>query len=98
MNRDPDIKAEEHLLINLCRLRFDDRLKDETESICRNGISWEIFSLAANKHGVSALVYNNLESLGLIRYVSENSADFLRKAYFLSIARNTGIMNNIKEV
>lgn len=98
MTKDEDINSEEHLLLKLCRLRFDDLLKDQAEAICRKGISWDYFCVAANRHGISALVYNNLERLGLLKYVPEVNTEFLKKAAYVSMVRNAGIMKMVSEV
>lgn len=97
MISDQDIKPEELLLIKLCRLEFDHKLKDEAESICRIITEWEFFARAVNLHGISALVHNNMEKLGLLKYVPRKIAEFLSQASYLSIVRNTAIMQNMTE-
>jgi hypothetical protein len=97
MNPEEDIKPEQQLLIRLSRIKFDGQQKAEAEAMCKKGISWDYFCHSANMHGLSALAFNNLEKTGLLKYVPEHNSEYLRKASYLSMVRNTGIMKNLSE-
>jgi hypothetical protein len=88
MNNKLNIRDEEILLIGLCRLDFGVELKVMLQALVEEITDWEYFTSLANSHGVAALVYNNLERMGFLRFIPAETADFLRNALLMSLSRN----------
>lgn len=97
MKSDIIIKEEEILLLNLCRLDFN----DENLQMIRSHLSlitdWKYFSHLANEHGVAALVWHNLEKLELLSGIPDEVVTFLRCANLRSLGRNTFNVESMRE-
>jgi hypothetical protein len=85
-----NIRDEEILLLGLCRLTFDVELKVMLQALVETVSDWKYFAALSSKHGVTALVYNNLEKLDFIQYVPHEVAESLKSALMMNIARNVG--------
>jgi hypothetical protein len=88
MNSTMDIRDEEILLLGLCRLSFDVELTVMLRALVETATDWPYFSSLANKHGVAALIYHNLEKLGFLQNIPEDAADLLRNSLMVNISRN----------
>lgn len=84
------------LLIRLCRTGTLD--VDEAGTIAGRIKGWEKFVLLANSHGIAALARDNLEKSGLLKYLPEKHAGFLRNAMLMSMARNAALCAVFNEV
>lgn len=89
MNNKLNITDEEILLLGLCRLSFDVEITVMLRALAETATEWQYFATLANKHGVSALVYHNLEKLDFLQYVPKDIADGLRNSLMVNISRNT---------
>jgi hypothetical protein len=98
MNINTDISNEESLLIGLCRLEFSSEQAGKLRTLVSGIKKWKYLADLANAHGVAALVYHNLEKLGIIQYVSQDVEDFLRNALMMSMSRNVYHLNEMNEV
>jgi hypothetical protein len=58
------------------------------QALAESITDWNYFSDMANRHGVGALVYHNLEKLGFHKNVPEESLQLLRNTLMMSINRN----------
>ena len=92
------LRSEERLLIELCRLRFSDELKEKIRLLISNITDWEYFKYLAHMHGVSALTCRNLEKLELIDKIPATGSVFLKKALMMSLSRNTFNAKSLTEV
>ncbi|MCX6332987.1 MAG: nucleotidyltransferase family protein [Bacteroidia bacterium] len=104
MNSTLDIRDEEILLLGLCRLSFDIELTVMLRALAETATDWSYFSSLANKHGVAALVYHNLEKLGFLQYVPKEQAGILHNSLLITVSRNarnaeatSGVLNLLKE-
>ncbi len=88
MNGKLDIRDEEILLLGLCRLSFDVELTIMLRALAETVTDWKYFSSLANRHGVAALVYHNLEKLDFIKFIPKDSSDILHNALLVNISRN----------
>jgi hypothetical protein len=88
MNSPAGINNEEKLLLNLCRLGFDDRMASAVREIASSVQDWKKFADLANEHGVVAMVYNNLERLDLIKQIPSEIIEGLHNKYMISLSRN----------
>jgi hypothetical protein len=98
MKNDLNIRDEEILLLGLCRLTFDAELKIMLCALAETISDWNYFSSLANRHGVGALTYHNLEKLGFLKYVPEEPQNILRNTLMLSISRNARNSEILSEV
>jgi len=98
MNINTDISNEESLLIGLCRLEFSSEQAGKLRTLASGIKKWKYLADLVNAHGVAALVYHNLEKLGIIQYVSQDVEDFLRNALMMSMSRNAYHLNEMNEV
>lgn len=98
MNHKYDIRDEEIFLLGLCRLTFDTELKVMLLALAETITDWSDFADLANKHGVAALVYHNLEQLGFIQYLPAKARDLLRNALMVNLSRNTLNANSLNKV
>jgi hypothetical protein len=97
MERNLEIKNEEILLTHLCRLNFTQEQKQKLREIAEGISSWNYFSLLANKHGISALVYHNLNTLGLLSFLPDENTAFLKNALLRNITRNVSLYNSLEK-
>ena len=88
MNAKLEIRDEEILLLGLCRLSFDVEITIMLRALAETVTDWQYFSSLANKHGVAALVYHNLEKLDFIKFIPKDSADLLHNSLMVNISRN----------
>jgi len=88
MSNKLNIRDEEILLLGLCRLSFDVEIKVMLRALAENITDWKYFSTLANSHGVSALIYNNLQKLDFLQYVPGDIAESLHNALMVNISRN----------
>ncbi len=98
MNTNIDISNEESLLIGLCRLEFSSEQTGKLRTLASGIKGWKYLADLANEHGVAALVYHNLEKLGIIQYVPQTVVDFLRNALMISMSRNAHHLNEMNEI
>ena len=94
MNGKSDITGEEILLTELCRLEFSSDQIRKLRSLITGTEDWKYLADLSNKHGVAALVYYNLEKLGFLQYLSQETVEFLHNAHMMSMARN---VHHLKE-
>lgn len=92
----PGIKNEEILLAGLCRLDFNTELAEKLREVAANIESWEYFISLANKHGILALVYYNLENLRILSCIPAENSAFLKNALLLNIARNISLYRSLE--
>jgi hypothetical protein len=92
------IRDEESLLLELCRLEFSEEQLHRIRSIIPTITDWNYFRNLANEHGVSALVWNNLEKYQLHSGLPEEIVSFLRCALMRSLSRNTFNTESMGEV
>jgi hypothetical protein len=97
MRSDIIIKDEEILLLNLCRLDFKKEHLEKIKAHISGVSDWKYFSTLANEHGVAALVWHNLDKLGLISGIPEEVITFLRYANLRSLGRNTFNSESMRE-
>jgi hypothetical protein len=83
-----DIRNEEMLLLRLCRLTFDEEQNKKINELVLSVTDWKYFKFLANEHGVSALVYNNLEKKGLLNYIPSEEVAALKESLMKSMTRN----------
>jgi hypothetical protein len=88
MNSRLNIRDEEILLLGLCRLSFDVEQIVMLRALAETSADWTYFTSLANKHGVAALVYHNLEKLDFLRYLTKESSEILRNSFMVNICRN----------
>jgi hypothetical protein len=88
MKNDLNIRDEEIFLLGLCRLTFDAELKIMLRALAETITDWNYFSSLANRHGVGALVYHNLENLGFLNSIPQEPQNILRNTLMMSISRN----------
>ncbi|HEX2920746.1 MAG TPA: nucleotidyltransferase family protein [Bacteroidales bacterium] len=90
------LTKEELLIIKLCRLTFSDDEKAEIRKLAAAITGWDNFTKLVNIHGISALVYNNLEKQDHFDFVPEKNRFLLRKSRILSMARNATMMHQLE--
>jgi hypothetical protein len=98
MIRDINISDEQKLLIDLCRMEFSNEQAGRIKDVISLIKDWQYFADHANKHGVGALVYNNLDKLGFLEYLPKSDYGFLRNVMMMSLARNTRHISEMKGI
>jgi hypothetical protein len=88
MKNEVNIGHEEKLLLALCRLEFTDENLNKIRSLISEVRDWNYFRTLANSHGVSALIWYNLEKHSLLSSVPEEIAAYLKSALMISLCRN----------
>ena len=83
------LNPEELLLLRLCRLSFSPDQKKEIASLIRQVQNWSVFIKLVTHHGISALVFNNLKELELLKELPEDVTRYMQGAYLKSLSRNT---------
>ena len=98
IKNESDIRTEEKLLQELCRLNFSDAHTGKIRELVKSVSDWEYFASMANEHGIVALVFHNLEKLGFLTAVPEKVAAMLNNGLMLSISRNSFHYSVISEI
>jgi len=88
-NKNVEIRDEEMLLAGLSRLVFSQKLIQQIHDLIKSINDWDYFTSLANKHGISSLVFHNLEQLGFLSLLPEITVKSIRNFHMLSISRNT---------
>ena len=76
------------LLLRLCRLSFNEMQNEEIRKLVHSVTDWKYFTFLANEHGVSALIYNNLEKKDLLHYLPAEEVSSLKESLMKSMTRN----------
>ncbi len=76
-----------HLLFLLSRTTFTEEERELAERGCRALTGWKLFSDLVIRHGVAALVWQNITDLGLAETVPEQERNLLESIRFKTIAR-----------
>jgi hypothetical protein len=98
MKNELEIRNEEILLLELCRLSFSRAQTGKIGELVTCVSDWDYFASLANEHGVVALACHNLEKLGFLPQVPENIASTLKNSLMLSLSRNAFHTSVIWEV
>jgi len=98
MKSEINIRDEEILLLELCRLEFSDEQIIKIRSLVDIVADWNYFRSIANAHGVVALVWHNLEKQQLLSGIPGDVAAFLRGALMKSLSRNAFNTESMGEV
>jgi len=93
-----NLRPEEDLLLNLCRLSFKDEQKSKIAGLVKGISDWDHFVWLSNEHGIIAITFHNLEQLGLLPRIPENAHSTLKSLYLKSLARNTFLVNKFIEL
>ena len=94
----PNLNLEEELLLNLCRLSFNDEQKSRIKGLVKRISGWDHFIWLANEHGIVSIIFHNLEQLGLLSYIPESANSTLKGLYLKSLARNTFLVEKFVEL
>ena len=95
---DDDRKRAVSLLLLLSRMEFTDAEKVLVREECASFEGWKLFTDLAVRHGVAALVWQNISDLSLNNHVPEAERIILEGLRFKSIARVTYITSVAAEV
>lgn len=88
VNRDnDDLKDSVELLLLLSRTEFSGELQHQINAVFESFSSWQLFASLAVRHGVAALVWQNISDLGLAARMPETERTLLEGLRFKSIAR-----------
>ncbi len=98
MNNRPEIRDEEILLMGLCRLNFSDEMKYKIVALAAGIKEWNYFTRLAAEHGVAALVYHNIEKLGLNGIITEECSEALHSSYLLNVSRTAFHIAGTEEI
>ncbi len=86
------------LLLLLSRTTFTEEERILAEKGCRTLTCWKLFSDLVIRHGVAALVWQNITDLGLAEAVPEQERSLLENIRFKTIARVSYITSEAAEV
>jgi len=89
MNNKLNIRDEQKLLVELCRLEFSDENLLKTELLIEGIKDWDYFRFLVNVHGIAALSFRNLEKQNLILKIPASTAEYLKKTHLINLSRNT---------
>jgi len=96
--KDLKLTTEQELLIGLCRLDLSREHLTQLKKLSQNLNDWPGFARLANDHGISALVYYNLEKYALWQFVDDDVRDLLYKSYLKSLSRNANLLEKFTVV
>ena len=85
------------LLLLLSRTTFTEEERMLAEKCCRTLTGWKLFSDLVIRHGVAALVWQNITDLGLTEAVPEQERHLLENIRFKTIARVSYITSEAAE-
>jgi hypothetical protein len=85
------------LLILLCRNTPSPEQVREIAQVTTTVEEWNTFTRLAGEHGISALVWHNLERMQLTGSLPEQEQTVLRQAFLTSLTRNTYLTDRLTE-
>jgi hypothetical protein len=92
------LRAEEKLLLSLCRLEFSQDDKERIGEMMRQVTDWNYFVNMTNEHGIIALCWYNIVETGKSGFIPAENLETLHKGYIASLARNTQIFSLLNDV
>ncbi|MCD4770448.1 MAG: nucleotidyltransferase family protein [Bacteroidales bacterium] len=95
---DLKLTTEQELLIGLCRLDLSQEQTGHLKTLSKNLDDWPGFARVANDHGISALVYYNLEKHALWQFVNDDVRVLLYNSYLKSLSRNANLLEKFTVV
>lgn len=98
MKNEVKIRDEENLLVELCRLEFTEENLEKIKSLTAVIGNWNYFIKLANAHGVTALVWHNLEKQNLLSGIPGEAVTYLRSSQLISLTRNAFNTEAMSEV
>lgn len=93
-----DLTRSVKMLLLLSRTEFSDEEKEEVAAEAESLSSWKLFASLAVRHGVAALVWQNMMDLGLDSKVPDTERALLEGLRFRSIARVSWIAGAAAEI
>lgn len=75
------------LLLRLCNTVFDPEETEKVKTDAESFTNWQLFTDLAVRHGVAALVWQNMSDLALAGHVPESESDILEGSRLRSIIR-----------
>lgn len=85
------------LLIALCRISRSAEQVREIAQIIPTVKEWQTFTRMAGEHGISAMVWHNLERLQLTGSMPEKEQTILKQSFLTSLTRNTYLTDRLTE-
>jgi len=82
-----ELRSSVQLLLLLSRTEFSGELQHQISEAFESFRSWQLFASLAVRHGVAALVWQNISDLGLAARMPETERTLLEGLRFKSIAR-----------
>lgn len=98
MNKEPNIRIEELLLLSLCRLTFNGEQKKRVQELTDKVSDWKYFATLTNEHGLSALAGYNFSTLAIEEKVPADILAQLKNAHHLSLRRNVFLSELLSQV
>jgi len=98
MDENNDLRQAVRLVLLLSRVEFTAGDKEKVFDECRSFTSWKSFARLAVRHGVAALVWQNMTDMALDSMVPEPERTLLEGLRFKSIARVSWIAGVAAEV
>lgn len=98
MSMEQNIRDEERLLFDLCRLEFTDEHLKNIRLLVQEVNDWEYFRILAIEHGVAALVWHNLEIHKLTAAIPDTVSAVLRGSLLKSLSQNTFKTESLAQV
>ncbi|MCA1746244.1 MAG: nucleotidyltransferase family protein [Bacteroidales bacterium] len=85
------------LLTALCRTSPSAEQVREIAQIIPTVENWHTFTRLANEHGISAMVWHNLERMQLTGSLPEKEQTILKQSFLTSLTRNTYLTDRLAE-
>ncbi len=92
------LSPEEKLVYSLCRLEFDDIIKNDIRELTGEIMNWDLFTHLVTDHGITALAARNIHHLDLDGRIPSETLKLLEGGRMQSIIRNTWLAGRWKEV
>ncbi|MFC1572221.1 signal peptidase I [Candidatus Eisenbacteria bacterium] len=89
---------EERMLCWCARARLDDGAVGSTRDLVRNGMDWDRFLACCAGHGVTPLVFHNLQRHQVLEDVPAETMRQLEQAYYATMRRNLRICDGLEEL
>jgi hypothetical protein len=92
------LSPEEKLVFSLCRLEFDDIIKNDIRELTGEIKNWDLFTHLVTDHGITALAARNIHHLDLDGRIPSETLKLLEGGRMQSMIRNTWLTGRWKEV
>ncbi len=92
------LSDEDRVLLYCARTKMNEELKEKTLEILSRSLDWSYIVKNASQHGISPLLYYNLNKISTDNLVPEKESVYLKKEYYRNLSRIILIYDELEKI